>query len=249
MWEDADTFFGRETLGIWQVFSCTLVPPTTYEERTNAVQALHRMYIDIPIALLHEYSHCMLGAIHDADLRDLWNRVDQKELQGIVVTAPTMQNKCIHVIFNYEGGNHIQDEILPKLFLNGWSAISKVDASYAVLNCTKDLPQRHDQFLRIPVDDNLEPTEIQRLFEHLEAAVHFIHSARTDPACPGVFVHCLAGRQRSAAVVAAYIMWLHGATPEEALQRVQKLRPAAFFGSVNFQSALDQWHRHCLKEI
>jgi len=60
-----------------------------------------------------------------------------------------------------------------------------------------------------------------------------------------ILVHCVAGKQRSAISVAAYLVAKHGMTPHEACKRVMSKRNEAFwFGhSLNFDESLDRYYK------
>ncbi|KGL79797.1 Phosphatidylglycerophosphatase and protein-tyrosine phosphatase 1, partial [Tinamus guttatus] len=59
--------------------------------------------------------------------------------------------------------------------------------------------------------------------QQLHEGVRFILKHR---ACGNsVYVHCKAGRSRSATMVAAYLIQLHHWTPQEAIEAIAKIRP------------------------
>lgn len=73
--------------------------------------------------------------------------------------------------------------------------------------------------LKLPtIDFTGTPTQTD-----IEKAVDFILGHRVKKM--SVYVHCKAGRTRSATVVACYLVKLHGWTPEQAVEFVQEKRP------------------------
>uniref|UniRef100_A0A3B3DSL3 Phosphatidylglycerophosphatase and protein-tyrosine phosphatase 1 n=1 Tax=Oryzias melastigma TaxID=30732 RepID=A0A3B3DSL3_ORYME len=58
--------------------------------------------------------------------------------------------------------------------------------------------------------------------QHLHRGVEFVLQHRERGCC--VYVHCKAGRSRSATLVAAYLIRLHCWTPEEACQKLKSVR-------------------------
>ena len=72
--------------------------------------------------------------------------------------------------------------------------------------------------LQVPTIDFTVPS-----LEHVQQAVAFMneHLSRGD----GVYVHCKAGRGRSATVVLCWLMQAQGITPEEAQRRLLEARP------------------------
>ncbi len=45
------------------------------------------------------------------------------------------------------------------------------------------------------------------------------------------YIHCKAGRQRSANLAACYLIDTYGMTPEEAARRIRSIRPSTIFGT------------------
>jgi protein-tyrosine phosphatase len=56
-----------------------------------------------------------------------------------------------------------------------------------------------------------------------------------------VVVHCHAGQQRSAAVMAAYLMWTRKMSLEQSVSYIKLCKPDAFLYGVNFREALEKW--------
>ena len=57
-----------------------------------------------------------------------------------------------------------------------------------------------------------------------------------------IYIHCHAGMQRSACVVAAYLIRYYKMTPQEAVYFIRSKRPIAFTPFINFQKSLDNYH-------
>jgi protein-tyrosine phosphatase len=114
-----------------------------------------------------------------------------------------------------------------------------------VVNCTSDIGfVRHRaagaRYIKVPVEDNLAPKQVERLARLLPGAVAAIHGAIERGG--SVLVHCRLGRQRSAAVAAAYLMFCDGMSPDDAMRRVAEARPTAFQPEANFAAALAAYH-------
>jgi hypothetical protein len=139
-------------------------------------------------------------------------------------------------------------EVLPGVWLG--DAVAAGDGAFlagrrigAVCNCTRDVPfhpsvpegARH----RVPVDDNRQPDQVAELARLAAGTVAGLVRARAEGRT--LLVHCAAGRQRSAAVVAMLVMAVRGCGADEAVAFVRAVRPAAFFPEANFAGALRAW--------
>jgi len=143
--------------------------------------------------------------------------------------------------------------IVPGLYLG--NAKSSLDDEFlrknnirAVFNCTKDLPFHHSirNKYRIPVDDNLKAEEIRNLelwsFES-------IYKLAKEHKQGNVLVHCYAGMQRSAAVVAMYLIAIYEMKHEQAISFIKHKRPIAFLPFTNFLKAIQGFEKTYQKEI
>jgi protein tyrosine/serine phosphatase len=123
-------------------------------------------------------------------------------------------------------------EILPGLWLGDFRAARngeflKQHSFVAVFNCTKDLPFHEGNWnkYRVPVDDNLQQVEIRNMALYsFEAVYQLCLELKRGP----VLVHCAAGMQRSAAIVAMYIIATSKYKIENAIEYVKSKRPIAF---------------------
>jgi atypical dual specificity phosphatase len=135
------------------------------------------------------------------------------------------------------------NEILPRLWLGNIKASADTDFLQqhhinAVFNCTKDLPfaSLPTRKYRLAVDDNLEDVEIRNMELWAPEAVLLA----IDEYNKGgrILVHCFAGAQRSAAVVAMMLIVLKNIHADEAIAFVKSRRSVAFFPGVNFRRAI-----------
>ena len=137
-------------------------------------------------------------------------------------------------------------EIMPRLWLGNKTAAAdeawlKQEDITVVFNCTKTLPfaKTIRRMYRVPVDDNLEAGEISNLADW--AAETQTKLYREYQAGRHILVHCHAGMQRSAAVVAMFLSTLYGMTADEAMAYVKSKRSVAFFPVANFEKAIRKW--------
>lgn len=121
-----------------------------------------------------------------------------------------------------------------------------------VINVTKDIPHHYKEklkcieYVRFPISDNLKQNELDRMEQYLPCAVEMIHKS-VDIEQKNVFVHCWAGRQRSAVCIAAYLVKYRKMTPSGAIKAILRKRPEAFhFGqSINFELPLKKFAKTC----
>lgn len=149
-------------------------------------------------------------------------------------------------------------KIMPKLYLGNYQAAKDADFFKrhnirAVLNCTKEIPNyfasnQNIEYMRIPVDDSLKQIDIRKMTEYYPVIVEFLHKHIVLQG-HNVFVHCHAGRQRSASAVAAYLISRHKMTPADACKLVMDKRKEAFhFGlSLNFEDSLNKYYKDLCK--
>lgn len=144
-------------------------------------------------------------------------------------------------------------EILPGLFLgNEFAAVNKkfIDSNNisVILNCTPDVPNKFNyiEYLRINIDDSLKPQDIAKMTTFLPCILAFLYDKHTIKK-KNVLVHCHAGMQRSAVIVAGYLMKYSKipcaeklCKPMEVINYIINIRPVAFRNktSINFEQSL-----------
>ncbi len=145
-------------------------------------------------------------------------------------------------------------EILPGLWLGNRRA--SVDEDFlqtnriqVVCNCTKDLPFSPVIAIRyrVPVHDNLEEEEIANMEQWSKEIVYCL--IREYKSGKAILVHCMAGMQRSAAVVAMMLIAFLRIHALDAYQYIKERRPIAFHPRANFGRAIDFFDRFFHGEI
>jgi protein tyrosine phosphatase len=148
-------------------------------------------------------------------------------------------------------------EIIPNLFIGNIVAAQdmhfiKNNNIKVIINATNDIPNFHIfddnlEYYRLPVDDSLDEYDINKMSEYLNEYVLIIDNALKNN--KPVFVHCYAGRQRSAALIAAYLMYKYNYTIQQAYDIIIKKRPEAFhYGtSFNFNKSLLNYQNNLVK--
>ncbi len=138
------------------------------------------------------------------------------------------------------------DEIIPNLYIGNIDgannlAFLKSKKIKVVINCSKTIPnfyERQFEYHRIAVDDSLLDEDIELMTTYLSEYVNIIDSALTNN--KPVFVHCFAGRQRSACLIAAYLIFKYKFPLIKAYKFIISKRKEAFhYGkSFNFHKSL-----------
>jgi protein tyrosine/serine phosphatase len=158
------------------------------------------------------------------------------------------------------------NKIMSKLYLGNIQASKdkdffKLKKIRAVLNCSKDIPNSYQsgilqdgkikeiEYLIIPIDDSLKEVYFEKAFELADLSAEFIHKY-IDILKQPIFIHCFAGRQRSAQSIAMYLMKYHHMTPTQACKLILDNRPEAFhFGlSLNFESSIKKFYKKLHKK-
>lgn len=149
------------------------------------------------------------------------------------------------------------NEILPHLWLGDKVASGSSEFLHRmkiglVVNCSKDIPFCKKlppgcEKLRLPVDDNLQPQEIEYMTQKAPEVVREIWK-RYSQGVP-VFIHCYAGVQRSASITAMFLIFYQRCTADEAIRRIRRRRPIAFQPGVNFMESIRIFEAHLLSAI
>ena len=134
--------------------------------------------------------------------------------------------------------------VVPNLYLGDCHDAERMaDKVAMVVNCTPDIPFYGDASVqaqvRIPVKDNGDARQCETLGKWLAETSVVNDVIRCVESGQAVLVHCKAGQQRSAAVVAAVVMDVTGCSAAEAVECVRMCKRDAFLGAVNFRSSLE----------
>lgn len=143
-------------------------------------------------------------------------------------------------------------EILPRLWLGNIHAstdeyfIKKYGIS-VVFNCTKDLPYSPNIPVkyRVPVDDNHSDVRNMTLWAP-EAVLHVLREYREGKT---ILIHCYAGMQRSACIMAMVVMIMERIKADAAIAKIQGIRSVAFRPAVNFYESIRNFEYRMFNEI
>ena len=134
-------------------------------------------------------------------------------------------------------------EILPNLWLGNIlaSRSSKFimgNNVSVIVNCSKDIPfcTNHTKNYRIAVDDNLKKKEVDIFYTYLDKIIPIIHTHLLNNDV--ILVHCYAGKQRSAAIIASYLIRYSKMSLKQSVESIKSKRFIAFTPEINFLDAL-----------
>lgn len=116
-------------------------------------------------------------------------------------------------------------EIISGLWISGkdtaldakWIKQNKITV---LINCTKSVPFPEEDIglihvLRVAVNDNLDPVEIEKMRKYLEPVSQKIAEWLPNH---NILVHCYAGRQRSSSIILAYLIKYADVSLDEAIE-------------------------------
>jgi protein-tyrosine phosphatase len=146
------------------------------------------------------------------------------------------------------------DEIVPGVWIGRWEVAQNAEWLQAkriqtVFNCTKQIgfhPSVPNQY-RIPVDDNLQPAEINNM--ELWAPEIAYKILREFKLGHPMLIHCHAGMQRSTTACAFFLMALTGRPLIQVMYLIQSRRKVAFQPSANFARALRGFEEQLTQKI
>lgn len=153
----------------------------------------------------------------------------------------------------YKNDINNYNKIFDNLFLGNIESarnldfIKENDIKY-IFNISNSIPNYFEyikdiKYFNLYVADSLLEKDINLMYKNLPKLVIYLDKC-LDLNDGNVLVHCYAGRQRSAILIAAYLVYKFKMTPEEAYNYILYNRPQAFhYGKFyNFNDALVQYY-------
>jgi len=167
------------------------------------------------------------------------------------------------------------NEILPNLYLGSIEAsqdfhfISSNNIS-VIVNCSKDIDNKFSinllkpleeapkivqkwlydnsyyiKYYRIPVDDSGRDEDVEQFYFYVKNIIQTIIDEYKSG--KSILIHCLAGNQRSAALVTIFIMYYKNLSLQESVKFVLEKKPNVFFfgSKINFINALLKFEEDC----
>lgn len=138
-------------------------------------------------------------------------------------------------------------EMLPGLYIGGWPAANQacrgktLGPNVFVVNLANGKPMVSRRGVMVKVNDDMTPNSMQILDQCIDQVVASMRAEMVKGS--PVIVHCHAGRQRSAAVIAAYIMTYEGLDLEATIAYMRARKPDVFLPNVNFMTVLQRVER------
>ena len=116
----------------------------------------------------------------------------------------------------------------------------------AIVNATDSIPKPNfeGEYCQFPLRDSLGPSDPLLMDIYLPSAVEVL--ARLIKNGHNVLVHCHAGMQRSATIVAGYLCKYYGFTPDESITYIVSKRPICFSYGLfpHFKSNLKKYYQN-----
>jgi protein tyrosine/serine phosphatase len=141
------------------------------------------------------------------------------------------------------------NKITNYLYLGNIDSLKDQDKFHLIVNCTKHIPiaTKCKETIRIAVDDH--PTECENMIKYMKKTnvLEKIHNCRMNQ--QPVLIHCHAGMQRSAGVLACYLIRFYKMTPDEAIRFIKSKRPIAFYPQANFMKVIQDEYQISIKSI
>ena len=143
-------------------------------------------------------------------------------------------------------------EIIPGLWVGGMDDAAsyffiKEKQIDIIINCTTDINfivgELNLEKKRLSIEDEYQDNE--KLLKNLEHLVDYIYKSLNRG--KNVLVHSKFGKQRAPAIVAAYFIKYGKVDMHQAIKYVRMKIPTAFNPSINFEYALNQFHKNIVK--
>ena len=134
-------------------------------------------------------------------------------------------------------------QIIPQIWI-GDKLISQKKSFFdekninVVINCTKEIKFMDNNKItyRLDIDDDLSTLALSKMYKDIYNIIDFMD--REIEKGNNILVHCHKGKQRSANIVAAYLMKYSRINYTAAMKYIQSKRPQCFTPSNNFEMVL-----------
>lgn len=136
-------------------------------------------------------------------------------------------------------------EIIPNIWLGdieGETYKSNINVKY-VVNCVKDLGflNNYNSYQGV-IKDSLDKYEIIKIYEYLCETTKFINNNLINDEATLVF--CENGNQKSATIIAAYLIKYGNHTKETAIKAIRTKYKSAFYPDINYIYSLEMFEQN-----
>jgi protein tyrosine/serine phosphatase len=134
------------------------------------------------------------------------------------------------------------------LYLGNIDSLKHQEKFHLIVNCTKHIPlaTKCKETIQIAVYDHFTECDNMIVYMNYTNVLERIHNCRMNK--KPVLIHCHAGMQRSAAIVACYLIRFYNMTPDEAIRFIKSKRPIAFYPQANFMKVIqNEYQKFILK--
>ena len=147
--------------------------------------------------------------------RSWWNRIDDKVVLGALP---------------FRGDNAKQLVAQENI-----SGVVSMNEDYELQLFSNKGPQWEElgvEFLQLPTTDILEAPSTEKL----KRGIDFIYKISKEHPNSSIYIHCKAGRTRSATLVGCYLIEQYKMTPEEAVNFMKEKRPHIWLGQKQWEA-------------
>ena len=147
--------------------------------------------------------------------RTWWNRIDERVVLGALPFR----------------GEHAKQLIAEEKI----GAVVSMNEDYELRLFSNQGPEWNElgvEFLQLATTDIFEAPSAEKL----KRGVDFIHKMRQERPDSSIYVHCKAGRTRSATLVGCYLMDQYRISPEEAVNLMKEKRPHILLGPMQWDA-------------
>ena len=136
------------------------------------------------------------------------------------------------------------DKIIDNLYIGNYCAAQDDNllTQYniqTIINCTQR-PNRTGldvTYMHLSMNDPPSKQDINFVNVNFSQIANFIFN-EIHKNGNNVLIHCIMGAQRSATIVAIYLMLIHNFNIDSAIKFIKSKRPICFFGNVNYLESL-----------
>jgi hypothetical protein len=138
-------------------------------------------------------------------------------------------------LYGYKNFTQITKNIYLGNYKSSYNSNKQFDV---IINCTDSLPFHSKRTInhRLNIKDDLSFKSTLKFAKKNNAILALIRKYDTQD--KQILIHCHVGMQRSAAVIASYLIKYYNLSATNSITKIRKLHPQAFLTGSNFNTAL-----------